>query len=238
MTTGRRREVKNRGYFRRGLLAALMTALLCLGMPALTTAAAETSEAAETALEISFAIKPESIVAPGDVTMTFTLVNPTDRPVQNVSLSSADGLLSEPIGQIGPGETQTLVRPHTVTQEELDAGEIAYTLSHDPADPEGEKISYSLNVPIAKGEAQPGVDFTRQVSSDYVARGGLVTVTYKVRNTGNVALTGLRIRDTLGDFTGRLEQLNVGDTKTFISRVTLNEAPKLRLRYEVPGVVG
>jgi hypothetical protein len=55
------------------------------------------------------------------------------------------------------------------------------------------------------------------------SRGGVVTVTYKIANTGNVALNALRIRDSLGDFTGRLEQLGVGDSKTFISRVTLNE---------------
>ena len=217
----------NQVFIRRTILAALICALLCLGAPMRpwTRAAAEpqAGEPAEPVLEISFAVKPESMVAPGEATMTFTLVNPSDRPVQNVYLASADGLLSEPIGQIGPGETQTLIRPHTVTQEELDSGQIGYTLSHDPADPEGEKVTYSLNVPIAKGEARPGVDFTRQVSSDYVAMGGLVTVTYKVRNNGNVPLSALRIRDTLGDFTGRQEQLGVGETKIFISRVTIAE---------------
>lgn len=210
-----------RGWIR---LAALIGALLVWGARALPCpAAAETAAEAAPTLEISCAVKPESMVAPGEASLTFTLSNSSDRPVQNVFLATDDGLLSEPVGQLGPGETQTLVRPHAVTQEELDAGRIAYTVSHDSSDPYGEKITYALEVPILKGEALPGVDFTRQISSDHVAPDGLVTVTYKIRNAGNVALTGLRIRDSLGDFTGRLEQLAVGESKTFISRVTVTE---------------
>ena len=128
------------------------------------------------------------------------------------------------------------MRPHTVTEEELDAGEITYTVSHDPMIAGEAKINYPLSAAIARGEALPQVDFTRQLSSAYVARGGLVTVTYKIVNTGNVALTGLRIRDSLGDFTGRLEQLDVGESKTFISRVALSEAAESapELEYSVP----
>ena len=215
---------RDRGWIR---LAAMFGALLLLSAPVLPrlAAAEETAKPPEAAraLEISCSVKPESMVAPGEASLTFTIVNRSERPVQNVYLASADGLLSEPVGQIGPGETQTLVRPHAVTQEELDAGQIEYTLSHDPVEPGADKISYALKVPVKKGEAQPGVDFTRQISSDHVTQGSMVTVTYKIRNAGNVALTGLRIRDSLGDFTGRLEQLGVGESKTFISRVTLAE---------------
>ena len=95
-------------------------------------AAGALSEETASSLRIDFTVQPSVMVAPGDVTMTFVIENITDRPLRNVTLSSGDGQLSEPIGQIGPGETQTLVRPHTVTEEELDAGEIAYTVSHDP----------------------------------------------------------------------------------------------------------
>ena len=188
-------------------------------------------------LSIDFSVEPSLMVAPGDVTMTFVIRNLSSRAVQNIYLSSADGLLSEPIGQIGAGESQTLVRPHTVTQEELDEGAIVYTISHDPGTDGGEKVVYNLSAAIVKGEPKPSVSFTRQLSSQFVPRGGQVTITYKIANTGNVALDGLRIRDSLGDFTGRLEQLDVGDTKTFISRVTLNGAAQSApvLEYDVPG---
>lgn len=214
--------------FGRAALAGMLALLCVFGLFAVARAE-EPSQ--DPGLRIDFSVKPDAMVAPGDVTMTFEIVNQSDRPIQNITLTSGDGLLSEPIGQIAPGESQTLVRPHTVTQEELDAGVLSYTVTHDPPEPDGEKVVYALNVSIGKDSAQPDVDFTRQLSSDYVARGGLVTATYKIRNTGNVALNALRIRDSLGDFTGRLEQLGVGETKTFISRVTVSDetasAPEL-----------
>ena len=50
------------------------------------------------------------------MTLSFTIENASDRDAQNVYLSSSDGLLSEPIGQIGAGETQVFTRSHSVTQ--------------------------------------------------------------------------------------------------------------------------
>jgi len=199
-------------------LATLMGALALLCVLG-ASAWAETASS----LDIEFTVQPGVLVAPGDVTMSFTITNRTDHVVRNITLSSADGLLSEPIGQLAPGESQVLSRPHTVTQEELDAGEIAYAVSHNPAIAGDERIVYPLSAPIVQSDPQPGVDFTRRLSSPSVTRGGLVTITYKIANTGNVPLSALRLRDTLGDFTGRLEQLEVGEAKTFISRVTLSE---------------
>ncbi len=220
-----------RRVWRLAALAGTLAALCCLFA---------TAEGVETAssLAIEFSVQPAVMVAPQEVTMTFVIENVTDRPVRNVTLSSADGQLSEPIGQIGPGESQTLMRSHTVTEQELAAGEITYTVTHDPMIAGEAKINYPLSARVTRGEALPGVDFTRQLSSDFVPRGGLVTVTYRIVNTGNVALTGLRIRDGLGDFTGRLERLNVGDSKTFISRVALSEAAESAPVLEYAGPSG
>lgn len=210
--------------------AALAGALLALWALALA------EDAPQSALFIDYTAQPAMMVAPGDITMTFLIENRSNRPVQNIYLASADGLLSEPIGQLGAGESQTLVRPHAVTQEELDAGQVVYTISHDPQEEGGEKVVYTLGVPIVKGEQQPGVAFTRQFSSEYAMKDGLMTVTYKIVNTGNVPLSALRIRDSLGDFTGRLEQLDVGESKSFISRVTLSgdDLSVPVLEYTVP----
>ena len=212
-------------------VAALAAALLTL-----CALGAVRAEDAGQALFIDFTAQPAMMVAPGDVTMTFLIENRSNHPVQNIYLASADGTLSEPIGQLGAGESQTLVRPHAVTQAELDKGEIVYTISHDPAEGRGDKVVYTVTAAIVKGEQQPGISFTRQFSSQFVMRDGLVTVTYKIVNTGNVPLTNLRIRDALGDFTGRQEQLGIGESKTFISRVTLggDELSTPVLEYEVP----
>ena len=213
--------------------AALLGALLALFALASGACAENTPP---TALFIDFTTSPTMMVAPGDISMTFLIENRSNLPVQNIYLASEDGLLSEPIGQLGAGERQTLVRSHAVTQEELDAGKIVYIISHDAQQEGGDKVVYTVSAPIIKGEQQPSVAFTRQFSSQHVLRDGLLTVTYKIVNTGNVPLSALRIRDSLGDFTGRLEQLDVGESKTFISRVTLS-ADDLSLpvlEYAVP----
>lgn len=236
---------KQTGELRRAARLALALLLLLTLLPvclpgAFPRSAVFAEEQRERELSIDFTIKPAEMVAPGDVTMTFVIKNESAFDVQNVYLTSADGLLSEPIGQLRAGESQTFLRPHTVTQEELDSGSVTYTLSHDSHYVGTGKVTYDLVAPIIKGDARPNVDFTRQISSEYVAKGGQLTITYRLHNTGNVAVNAVRIRDSLGDFTGRLEVLNIGETKTFISRVTINRetATEPVLEYTVPSGEG
>ena len=172
-------------------------------------------------LEIQLSAKPDELVEPGDVTLSFTIENASDRDAQNVYLSSSDGLLSEPIGQISAGDSQIFTRSHSVSQAELDAGEITYIISHDdPTDPE-RKVNYSVHASIRQSDRQPQVEFTRQFSSQVFESGDTVTVLYRVHNSGNVAVHSLRVEDALGDFTGRVELLDVGQSRTLVSRVSL-----------------
>lgn len=210
------------------LIGAL--ALVGFRVPALA------EKAAAEGLDVAFSISPAELVGPGDVTMTFEITNHSEDDIRNIYLTSDDGLLSEPVGQMAPGESQTLVRPHTVTQAELDAGRVRYVVSYDALHAAGEKVSHNLSAPVIKGDARPDVDFTRQLSSRYVPTGGQLTVTYRVSNNGNVPVSAVHIHDALGDFTGRLEQLPIGGTRTFISRVTINmeTSSDASLEYTVP----
>lgn len=217
-----------------------MACICVMGLWMCASAFAQTASdplAAQRLLSVSLTVKPGEMVAAGDAAMTFIISNPTEFDIQNVYLVSGDGAFSEPIGQIDAGETQTLVRTHNVTEEELAAGEVAYTVSHDSLIDGADKITYAVTAPVVRVEALPKVDFTRQISSEYVVQGGVAVITYKVRNTGNVAISGVRIRDSLGDFTGRMELLNIGESRTFISRVTVNDASVSQpsLEYTVPG---
>ena len=219
-------------------IARALVWLLALTWLGLACAAEELSP--QEALAIEFTVKPAEMVSPGDTTMTFVITNLSGEDIQNVYLSSSDGLLSEPLGAIGAGESQTLVRPHTVTQAELDAGFIAYNISHDAGSPGGQKIIHPVQAPIVKGAPRPNVDFTRQLSSLTVAPGGQITVTYRITNTGNVPVSAVRIRDTLGDFTGRAELLGQGESKTFISRVAISAEASSEpvLEYAMPSGEG
>jgi len=174
-------------------------------------------------LDIQMSARPAEMVEPGDTMLTFTIENTSQVDAHNVYLSSSDGLLSEPFGRIAAGESQSFNRQHTVTQDELDSGEIIYIISHDdPFDEEG-KVNYTVHTQIHRSDVQPQAEFTRQFSSRWAEPGSTLIVTYRIRNTGNVALTNLRVQDTLGDFTGRVDRLEAGDSRTLISRVTITE---------------
>ena len=205
-------------------ISALLLCFLAGLFPALEAGplSAPTAMAEEAPLlEILVSAKPDELVEPGDVTLSFTIVNASQLDAQSVYLSSSDGLLSEPLGQIAAGDTQVFTRTHSVTQAELDAGEIGYTISHDdPLDPE-RKVNYSVHASIRQSDRQPQVEFTRQFSSQVFESGDTVTVLYRVHNSGNVAVHSLRVEDALGDFTGRVELLDVGQSRTLVSRVSL-----------------
>ena len=174
-------------------------------------------------LDIRMSARPAELVEPGDVMLSFIIENTSDADAQNVYLSSSDGLLSEPLGRIAAGETQSFNRQHSVSHEELDEGVITYILSHDdPLDPES-KVNYTIHTEIRRSDSLPQAEFTRQFSSRYAKTGDTLTVTYRIRNTGNVPLNTLRVQDTLGDFTGRVERLEVGESRTLISRATITE---------------
>lgn len=205
---------------RHNRLRALML-LLCLLAAVLSAALAEESVQL---LRISLLAQPDSLVEPGEVTLILGIENTSGVLAENVYLSSSDGLLSEPIGQIEAGQTISLNRPHSVTQAELDAGAITYIISHDDPFEAGHKVNYTVQTPIAQSALNPEVEFTRQFSSRYVPSGGAVTIVYNVFNSGNVALNSLRVQDSLGDYTGGIDHLDVGESRTLISRVTLDEA--------------
>ena len=208
------------------MLALCLLAAAFLPMEGVQRFAAPAAQAEESVqlLRISLLAQPDSLVEPGDVTLILGIENTSGVLAENVYLSSSDGLLSEPIGQIEAGQTISLNRPHSVSQAELDAGAITYIISHDDPNEAGHKVNYTIQTPIAQSELNPEVEFTRQFSSRYVAPGGTVTIVYNIFNSGNVALNSLRVQDSLGDFTGGIEHLDVGESRTLISRVTLDEA--------------
>lgn len=182
------------------------------------------AEESQAILEIQVIASPAELVEPGDVTLSFTLENSSAIDAQNVYLSSADGLLSEPVGRVDAGESLSFSRQHSVSAAELSAGEISYTISHDdPLNPDG-RINYTVRAAIGQSDAQPQVEFTRQFSSRQVEAGDTLTIIYRLRNTGNVALTGLRVQDELGDYTGRIDRLEAGESRALVSRVVITEA--------------
>ena len=222
---------------RAALLLALLLALCAVGR---AEEARTTPPPPRYILDISLSSRPAALVSAGDITLSFSISNRSEYDVQNVYLTSSDGLHSEPLGQVPAGDSQTINRTYTVTEAELEAGQISFILSHDAVGGSGEQVNYTVSTPIERSIAAPMAEFTSQLSSDCASKGGTVTVTYRVRNTGNVPLTQLRVTDPLGDFIGRVEALGVGETRVLLSRVTVSRptVSQPALNYTVPAEEG
>ena len=226
------------------LLAALALALLCAGGFAMPSARAEGAEPTQPplrhVLDIRFSVSPAALVEPGAVTLTFTIANTSEYDAENVYISSSDGLRTEPLGQIEAGDSRTFSRAHDVTEAELEAGRITYIFSHDGVAGDPDTVNYTVDCPIERAIARGEVEFTRQFSAAYARPGDVVTITYRVRNAGNVPIADLRVDDAPGEFAGRADRLDVGETRLFTSRVSVEDvttsAP--RLRYTVPAEGG
>lgn len=173
-------------------------------------------------LDISLSISPDELVESGDVTLNFTICNDSEYDADNLYMASVDGHHSESLGQVAAGTTQTYTRAYSVSDEELDSGRLSFTISHDDIVSGGEPVEYSVEALITRAEAAPGLEFTRNVSAIGVTAGESVLITYRVRNSGNVPLTRIRVADSLGSFTGQADVLEPGETKTFSSRITVN----------------
>ena len=226
------------------LLAALALALLCAGGFAMPSARAEGAEPTQPplrhVLDISFSVSPAALVEPGAVTLTFTIANTSEYDAENVYISSSDGLRTEPLGQIEAGDSRTFSRAHDVTEAELEAGRITYIFSHDGVAGDPDTVNYTVDCPIERAIARGEVEFTRQFSAAYARPGDVVTITYRVRNAGNVPIENIRVDDAPGEYSGRADRLDVGETRLFTSRVSVEDvttsAP--RLRYTVPAEGG
>ena len=226
------------------LLAALALALLCAGGFAMPSARAEGAEPTQPplrhVLDIRFSVSPAALVEPGAVTLTFTIANTSEYDAENVYISSSDGLHTEPLGQIEAGGSRVFSRAHDVTEAELENGRITYVFSHDGVASDPDTVNYSVDCPIERAIARGEVEFTRQFSAAYARPGDVVTITYRVRNAGNVPIADLRVDDAPGEFAGRADRLDVGETRLFTSRVSVEDvttsAP--RLRYTVPAEGG
>lgn len=226
------------------LLAALALALLCAGGFAMPSARAEGAEPTQPplrhVLDIRFSVSPAALVEPGAVTLTFTIANTSEYDAENVYISSSDGLRTEPLGQIEAGDSRTFSRAHDVTEAELEAGRITYIFSHDGVAGDPDTVNYTVDCPIERAIARGEVEFTRQFSAAYARPGDVVTITYRVRNAGNVPIADLRVDDAPGEYSGRADRLDVGETRLFTSRVSVEDvttsAP--RLRYTVPAEGG
>ena len=175
--------------------------------------------ASETGLVLSGYLTPGELVVPGEVTLSLTLQNTSDEAIFNVRIFMQTASGADEISRydaIAAGEIVEATQVVRVTQAQLDAGEVVVFINSGL---ETETIAGSGNIgiPIEKVRANVRLEFTRQLSSQYVEEGETITIAYMVRNLGNVDLRQISVHDALGNFEERIASLSPGESKTFLN---------------------
>ncbi len=220
----------------RVLLAALFICAACWlpsAAGAVDTAATLTPTAAATAvpdpiypdaLSVNASIEPDLMVAPGPASVSVSLTNTGEAPIANLRLLRPNGQLAVNIGTLEPGASQAFEEDVTLSLEQFLAGGVTYLVRCTlfPGTPEEIAGHSTVTAPLERIPAQPGAEFSRSVSSEYVQAGEQVTLTYRVVNTGNVPLIDLIVSDPLVGDVGELPELAPGQKHTFTARVSAN----------------
>ena len=215
--------MKMGGFFRtnafRRILLTVM--LLCCAQTAMLSVPAAWAEATEMPeLRAEVAAEPDVLISPGEISLTFVLTNASESAMDNVSLTSADGMNTQNLGSLEPGGVHTLEVRHVVSDSELDMGAVMYVAT---CHADGNLYSYPLEAVINRKIVPPEIEFTRQFSNAYVAAEGSVAVLYEVRNVGEVDILSLTLTDPLGGFSTQAESLEAGESQTFLQRISLAE---------------
>ena len=134
--------------------------------------------------------------AVGDViTYTFTVLNNgnTTKSVIKVTDSLPNIQMSpacDNVGPLAPGETGSCTATYTITQADLDAGQVKNSASD--GDDTDEKI--------IDGTDKPAIQLVKTgVPTSVATAGQTIDYTLKVTNTGNVTLKNVKVTDDLAD---------------------------------------
>lgn len=174
----------------------------------------------------------------GNVTLSDVVI--TD-PLEGLGMISYTWPDAE--GVLAPGESVVATAAYTLTQADLDAGEVVNTATavgtppatYDPENPDTPRPQEpvtdddTVTVPL---ESEPSIELTKagKVEGNGLA-GALVEYTFVATNTGNVTLSGVVISDTLKGLSaisyqwpGAVGVLAPGESVTAIASYTLTDA--------------
>ena len=183
--------MKNRGLL---VLCAWMLALL-----AMVTFAYAEEDPVTCAIELS----PEYLSGPGEVNVTITVSNTTDKDLQDpVILFSPQADILTDFGNGGSailkaGESQTWTGTYSINDRELDQGFIQYFAKYTIYKENGQATprSQAIRATVARQEAEIAIDVDRTITPSSAHEGQEVQVKYAITNAGTVALTDVSITE-------------------------------------------
>ncbi len=170
---------------------------------------------------------PEEPRAGDEIRWTVTVANTGNVTLKNVTVSEPDfepvTILTEDDTTLAPGETAVFTVIAAIRQSDIEAARIVNVARVDAEDPNGGTVT-EMPGTEADLERVPGIALEKSVDVKDLSAQPLpdevLTYTFTITNTGNVALSALQLVDGLDGF-----ELNEGDAAR-LATVTLNPEPE------------
>ncbi len=221
------------------LAGAIVCAFMLAAVAAVSAALCEGEADLRDTLSVSASVSPPGMAARQEASVYLTLVNSATEAIDDIRVTRPDGTVLCEVGTLSGSGQSSYVFSETVTptKRQLEDGGVEYVIKYTLGKGTASETPRELSVlaPIEKLEAQPELEFTRSVSSTYVQKGEEVSITYRLRNTGNVALTGIRVKDALYGEIGEVERLEPGKKHAFTLNLTVEDncqsAPEASYSY-------
>ncbi|WP_373396576.1 hypothetical protein V8V91_17705 [Algoriphagus halophilus] len=128
---------------------------------------------------------------------------------------------------MAPGENQVFTATYTITQSDMDAGQVDNTATATGNDPDDVEVSDtdSETITVVKDAS---IEIVKSATpSTYNAAGDVITYTFDVSNTGNVTLTDVTVSDPLSGLsaiTSGPVTLAPGENQVFTATYTITQS--------------
>lgn len=131
---------------------------------------------------------------------TFTLANTGNVPLTGVAIADPKvavvyGTWPGTAGQLGIGQQVTASAVYTLTQADVDAGQVLNTATATGTPPTGAAVTSTASRTVTLNRAAD-LAFTKTANPAFIsAAGTVVTYTFRATNTGNTTLTSVGVSD-------------------------------------------
>jgi hypothetical protein len=140
---------------------------------------------------------PHAYRAPGQtITYTYLVTNTGDVTLHHVTLTDDKlGAITCPKPALAPGKSMTCHGTHVTTQADVDAGRIANSATVGGRPRKGGPVTDTAAA-VVTAIHRPGIALGKSASpAAYRGADKKITYTYRVTNTGNVTLHGVKVTD-------------------------------------------
>lgn len=204
---------------------------------------AQAALAAGDPIDVTISLSPESLSAPGKVDVSIRVANVSGADM------TAPVTLYDPLGKVVAGfgdggsallkaeEFRTVSGSWSVTQDQLDAGEVVYTAKYKDA--AGKDVSVKAAAPIAYTGETVDLQVSRTLSPEVVRAGTTASVVYELYNAGTVDLSAIKVTEKIASKNPQsVQTLKAGEKKTltFTAKMGSNDLKSsAKITYKAAG---